>query len=60
MIFAGWGNVPKKPMVSVYINSTWVHQQGGHWIVGMKRMKRPAVIREVAMWYSGRDVEEQG
>jgi hypothetical protein len=32
MIFGGWGSVPKKPMVSVYINSTWVHQQGGHWI----------------------------
>ena len=24
--------MPKKPMVSVYINSTWFHQQGGHWI----------------------------
>jgi hypothetical protein len=24
--------VPKKPMMSVYINSTWVYQQGGHWI----------------------------
>jgi hypothetical protein len=32
MIFGGWGSVPKKPMVSVYINNTWVHQQGGHWI----------------------------
>ena len=32
MIFGGWGSVPKKPLVSVYINSTWVHQQGGHWI----------------------------
>jgi hypothetical protein len=32
MIFGGWGSVPKKPRVSVYINSTWVHQQGGHWI----------------------------
>jgi hypothetical protein len=32
VIFGGWGSVPKKPMVSVYINSTWVHQQGGHWI----------------------------
>ncbi len=32
MIFGGWGSVPKKPMVSVYINNTWVHQPGGHWI----------------------------
>jgi len=32
MIFGGWGSVPKKPMMSVYINNTWVHQQGGHWI----------------------------
>ena len=32
MIFGGWGSVPKKPMVSVYINNTWVHQLGGHWI----------------------------
>ena len=31
-ILKGWGSVPKKPMVSVYINNTWVHQQGDHWI----------------------------
>ena len=31
-MIGGWGSVPKKPLVSVYINSTWLHQQGGHWI----------------------------
>jgi hypothetical protein len=32
MILGGWGSVSRKPMVSVYINNTWVHQQGRHWI----------------------------
>ena len=32
MSFGSWSSVPKKPMMSVYINSTWLHQQRGHWI----------------------------